>query len=165
MSETRNRTRIINWEEPRSPAELGKDLSGLEFLQKMMAGEVPRPPISLLMNFALTELSEGSAVFTCEPDEYHYNPLGTIHGGLAATVLDSAMACAVHSTLPAGVAYTTLEIKINYVRPMTVRTGVVRGEARVIHTGGRVATAEGKVVDANGKLYAHGTTTCMIFRA
>jgi uncharacterized protein (TIGR00369 family) len=142
----------------------GRGLSGLEYLRKIVAGELPRPPISALMNFGITELSEGRAVFTVEPAEYHYNPIGVVHGGLAATILDSAMGCAVHSMLPAGVGYTTLEIKVNYIRPMTAETGGVRCEARVIHVGGRTATAEGRVVDQSGKLYAHATTTCIIFR-
>ncbi len=165
MSETiPTRTRTISWEDPRVAAEAGRNLSGLEYLQKIVTGEIPRPPISELMNFGLAELSEGHAVFTVEPAEYHYNPIGVVHGGLAATLLDSAMGCAVHSTLPAGVGYTTLEIKVNYIRPLTTKTGVVRCVAKVIHVGGRTATAEGRVVDAGGKLYAHGTTTCIIFR-
>jgi len=159
------RTRTVSWEDPRSLAEAGRGLSGLEYLQKIVAGELPRPPISALMNFGLTELGEGHAVFTAEPAEYHYNPIGVVHGGLAATLLDSAMGCAIHSMLPAGAGYTTLEIKVNYVRPMTAETGEVRCEARVIHVGGRTATAEGRVIDASGKLYAHGTTTCIIFRS
>jgi uncharacterized protein (TIGR00369 family) len=158
------RTRTFSWEDPRALAEAGRELSGLEYLQKIASGELPRPPISVLMNFALTELSEGRAVFTAEPAEYHYNPIGVVHGGLAATLLDSAMGCAIHSTLPAGVGYTTLEIKVNYIRPMTVGMEGVRCEAQVIHVGGRTATAEGRVLDARGKLYAHATTTCMIFR-
>ncbi|MEP6706571.1 MAG: PaaI family thioesterase [Pyrinomonadaceae bacterium] len=158
------RTRTISWEDPRALSEAGKDLSGLEYLQKIVAGELPRPPIGALMNFEITELSEGRAVFTVEPAEYHYNPIGVVHGGLAATLLDSAMGCAVHSTLPAGGGYTTLEIKVNYIRPMTAETGRVRCEAKLIHLGGRTATAEGRVVDESGKLYAHATTTCMIFR-
>ena len=158
------RTRTISWEDPRTLTEAGKDLSGLEYLQKIVAGELPRPPIGALMNFEITELSEGRAVFTVEPAEYHYNPIGVVHGGLAATLLDSAMGCAVHSTLPAGAGYTTLEIKVNYIRPMMAETGRVRCEANVIHLGGRTATAEGRVVDESGKLYAHATTTCMIFR-
>ena len=165
MSTTKARTRTITWEEPRSPAQDGQKLSGLEYLQKIVAGELPRPPIGALMNFNITELSEGRAVFTVEPAEYHYNPIGVVHGGLAATLLDSAMGCAVHSTLPAGAGYTTLEIKVNYIRPMTTDTGRVRCEANVIHVGGRTATAEGRVADEHGKLYAHGTTTCIIFRA
>ena len=123
------RTRTISWEDPRALSEAGKDLSGLEYLRKIVAGELPRPPIGELMNFNITELSEGRAVFTIEPAEYHYNPIGIVHGGLAATLLDSAMGCAVHSTLPAGGGYTTLEIKVNYIRPMTAETGRVPATA------------------------------------
>src|SRR5215212_6685731 len=158
------RTRTVSWEDPRALMEAGRNLSGLEYLQRIAEGSLPRPPISALMNFGLAELGHGRAVFTVEPAEYHYNPIGVVHGGLAATLLDSAMGCAVHSTLPAGAGYTTLEIKVNYVRPMTAETGEVRCEARVIHVGGRTATAEGRVTDAAGKLYAHATTTCLIFR-
>jgi uncharacterized protein (TIGR00369 family) len=158
------RTRVVTWEDPHALAEAGRGLSGLEYLQKIVAGELPRPPIGALMNFAIAELSEGRAVFTVEPAEYHYNPIGVVHGGVAATLLDSAMGCAVHSTLPAGAGYTTLEIKVNYVRAMTAETGMVRCEARVIYLGGRTATAEGRVLDEAGKLYAHATTTCIIFR-
>jgi uncharacterized protein (TIGR00369 family) len=158
------RTLTVSWEDPRALAEAGRGLSGLEYLQKIVSGELPRPPISALMNFGLAELGEGRAVFTVEPAEYHYNPIGVVHGGLAATLLDSAMGCAVHSMLAAGVGYTTLEVKVNYIRPMTAETGTVRCEAKVIHMGGRTATAEGRVTDASGKLYAHATTTCIIFR-
>ncbi len=158
------RTRTVSWEDPRALAEAARGLSGLEYLRKIASGELPRPPFGALLDFGLSELEEGRAVFTVEPAEYHYNPIGVVHGGLAATLLDSAMGCAVHSTLPAGVGYTTLEIKVNYVRALTAETGEVRCEARAIHIGGRTATAEGRVVDADGKLYAHGTTTCLIFR-
>jgi uncharacterized protein (TIGR00369 family) len=166
MSDTGKEARIrtVSWEDPRALAEAGRGLSGLEYLGKIVAGELPRPPIGALMNFNITELSEGRAVFTVEPAEYHYNPIGVVHGGLAATLLDSAMGCAVHSTLPAGAGYTTLEIKVNYIRPMTAETGLVRCEAKVIHVGGRTATAEGRLEDEPGKLYAYGTTTCIIFR-
>jgi uncharacterized protein (TIGR00369 family) len=159
------RTRTVTWEDPRALAKAGEGLSGLEYLQKIVAGELPPPPIGALMNFRISELSEGRAVFTVEPAEYHYNPIGLVHGGVAATLLDSAMGCAVHSTLPAGGAYTTLEIKVNYIRPMFAETGPVRCEANVIHVGGRTAIAEGKIVDQKGKLYAHGTTTCIILRS
>jgi uncharacterized protein (TIGR00369 family) len=159
------RTRTISWEDPRALADAGQGLSGLEYLQKIVAGELPRPPIGALMNFNLTELSEGRAVFTVEPAEYHYNPIGVVHGGLAATLLDSAMGCAVHSMLPKGARYTTLEIKVNYIRPITAETGRLRCEAKMIHVGGRTATAEGRVIDDSGKLYAHGTTTCIVFRS
>ena len=159
------RTRTISWEDPRALAEAGRGLSGLEYLRKIASGELPRPPIGALMSFGLAEIEEGRAVLTVEPAEYHYNPIGVAHGGLAATILDSAMGCAVHSVLPAGAGYTTLEIKVNYVRAMTAETGPVRCEARVIHVGGRTATAEGRIVDAAGRLYAHATTTCIIFRS
>jgi uncharacterized protein (TIGR00369 family) len=160
----KERTRTFSWADPHALAGAGRGLSGLEYLRKIAAGELPRPPIAALMDFNLSELSEGSAVFTAEPAEYHYNPIGVVHGGLSATLLDSAMGCAVHSTLPAGASYTTLELKVNFVRPLTAETGRVRCEARVIHVGGRTATAEGKVFDDGGQLYAHGTTTCIISR-
>lgn len=162
---TTARTRTFTWEDPRPPAEAARGLSGLEYLRKIVTGELPRPPISAMMNFGLAELEEGRAVFTVEPAEYHYNPIGVVHGGLAATLLDSAMGCAVHTMLPPGAGYTTLEIKVNYVRALTAETGEVRCEGQVIHVGGRTATAEGKVLDAEGKLYAHATTTCLIFRS
>lgn len=158
------RKRVINWNDPRQLAEAGRSLSGLEFLQKIVSGELPPPPLAALMNFDLVELREGYAVFAIDPAEYHYNPIGVVHGGVAATLLDSAMGCAVHSTLPPGAGYTTLEIKVNFVRAMTAETGRVRCEAKLIHLGGRTATAEGRVVDEAGKLYAHGTTTCLILR-
>ncbi|HYE15640.1 MAG TPA: PaaI family thioesterase [Pyrinomonadaceae bacterium] len=158
------RTLTLRWEDPQALAEAGRGLPGLEYLRRIAAGELPRPPIGALLNFALVEVNEGRAVFAAEPAECHYNPIGVVHGGLAATLLDSAMGCAVHSALPAGAGYTTLEIKVNFVRAMTVRTGPVRCEAALVHLGGRTATAEGRIVDAEGKLYAHGTTTCLVFR-
>jgi len=158
------RRRTITWEDPSPAAQAGGTMSGLEYLQAMREGRLPAPPIMHLMGIEMVEFEEGRAVFAVEPAEYHYNPLGVAHGGLACTILDSAMGCAVHSTLPAGVAYTTVELSINLVRPLTHETGRVLCEGKVIHVGGRVATAEGRLVDASGKLYAHGTTTCMIFR-
>jgi uncharacterized protein (TIGR00369 family) len=160
-----SRTRTISWEDPHALANAGAGLSGIEYLRKIVAGELPPPPIGVLMNFRIGEVSEGHAVFLVTPEEYHYNPIGVVHGGVAATLLDSAMGCAVHSTLPAGARYTTLEIKVNYIRPMSAETGEVRCEANIIHVGARTATAEGKIVDQQGKLYAHATTTCIIFRS
>ena len=158
------RTRTVSWDNPLEALERMRGLTGLEYLQKMIAGEIPPPPIGILMDFMPVSVSEGRAVFEVEPAEYHYNPIGMVHGGLAATLLDSAFGCAVQTTLPADVGYTTLEIKVNYIRPMTVKTGVVRCEANVVHAGKTTAIAEGRIVDQNGKLYAHGTTTCLIFR-
>ncbi|HXC71585.1 MAG TPA: PaaI family thioesterase [Pyrinomonadaceae bacterium] len=159
---TQNRTRTVTWEDPRPLAEAGHGVSGLEFLQRIVSGELPAPPFARLLNFDLVEVSEGHAVFAVDPDEYHYNPIGVVHGGLAATLLDSAMGCAVHSKLPPGAGYTTLEIKVNFIRAMTGETGRVRCEAKIVHSGARTATAEGRIVDEAGKLYAHGTTTCLI---
>ena len=164
-SDRSERSITVSWEDPHELGEAARGLTGMEFLQKIVAGELPPPPIASLLNFELVELSEGHAIFAVEPKEYHYNPIGVVHGGLAATLLDSAMGCAVHSTLPAGAGYTTLEIKVNFVRPITADTGRVRAEAKLIHVGGRTATAEGRVIDEAGKLYAHATTTCLILRS
>ncbi|HZS09950.1 MAG TPA: PaaI family thioesterase [Blastocatellia bacterium] len=164
MSDTAARKHTISWHDPLANAESRRRLSGLEAIQKMLAGELPPPPIAGLMNMNLVEAVEGNVVFTAEPAEFHYNPIGSVHGGFAATLLDSAMGCAVQTMLPAGVGWTTLELKVNYIRPMSMQTGLVRCEGRVIHSGGRVATAEGRIIDREGKLYAHGTTTCLIIR-
>jgi uncharacterized protein (TIGR00369 family) len=139
-------------------------VTGLEFLRAIAAGELPGAPIADLLGFAPVEAEEGRVVFAAVPEQQHYNPIGTVHGGLAATLLDSAMGCAVHSTLPAGVGYTTLELKVNFVRTITSETGRILCEGTVVHRGGRVATAEGRVfAEADGALLAHGTTTCLIF--
>ena len=158
------RTRTITWEDPAPGARVGRTMSGLDYLKALQEGVIPPPPIAVLMDMSIVEVSEGRVVFAAQPAEYHYNPLGTVHGGLAATLLDSAMGCAVHSTLPAVTGYTTLELKVNYLRPMTHETGPVYCEGKVIHVGGRIATAEGRLTDADGRLYAHGTTTCIILR-
>ena len=154
---------LFNEEASTTRAERQK-LTGLEYMRRVMTGEVPPSGMGQLMNFKLVEVSEGRAVFTIEPDERHYNGLGIVHGGLAATLLDSALGCAINTMMPAGKIFTTLEMKINYVRPLRRASGEVRCEASVIHVGGRVATAEGRIVDASEKLYAHGTATCMLFR-
>jgi uncharacterized protein (TIGR00369 family) len=164
-TEETERTRTVSWEDPRPLAEAGRGLAGIEFLQKIATGELPPPPIAALLNFTLIEIGEGHAVFGVVPAEYHYNPIGVVHGGVAAILLDSAMGCAIQSTLPAGSGYTTLEIKVNFVRAMTAETGQVRCEAKLIHVGRRTATAEGRIVDEAGKLYAHGTTTCLVLRS
>jgi uncharacterized protein (TIGR00369 family) len=140
-----------------------KHLSGLEFMRGIMEGRFPPPPIAAALKFELVEVEAGRALFEGAPEFAFYNPIGVVHGGYAATLLDSCMGCAVHASLPAGQAYTTLEFKVNFVRAITEKTGRVRAEGRVIHPGNRAATAEGKVYDAQGKLLAHGTTTCLVF--
>jgi uncharacterized protein (TIGR00369 family) len=156
-------TRTTDEEEDR--AEGRRALSGLEYMRQLMTGEREPSGMARLMNMRLVEVEEGRAVFAVEPDERHYNGLGIAHGGLAATLLDSALGCAINTVMPAGRVFTTLEMKLNYVRPMRRETGEVRCEAEVLHAGGRVATAEGRITDASGKLYAHGTATCMLFRS
>ncbi|TQF14812.1 PaaI family thioesterase [Myxococcus llanfairpwllgwyngyllgogerychwyrndrobwllllantysiliogogogochensis] len=158
------RTRTVTWRDPLEGVAAAKSLSGLEYLRAIVRGEVPGAPIAALMGFAPVEVSEGRAVFVVEPGEHHYNPIGTVHGGLAATLLDSALGCAVHSTLPVGAGYTTLELHVNMVRAISHDTGLLTCTGEVIHVGGRVATAQARLTDADGKLYAHGTTTCMVFR-
>lgn len=159
-----NRNHTFHWDDPSVGARASRTMSGLAFLQAAFEGRLPMPPIGSLMNMRGVEVSEGRVVFAAEPAEYHYNPIGTVHGGFAATLLDSALACAVHSTLPAGTGYTTIELKVNYLRPLTSETGTVYCEGKVIHVGGRIATSEARLTDANGKLYAHGTTTCILLR-
>jgi uncharacterized protein (TIGR00369 family) len=148
--------------DPREVAVRGLQMTGMEYIQAIFAGELPAPPISETMGFRGVSAEPGRAVFEMEPGQQHYNPIGSVHGGVALTLLDSAMGCAVHTLLDAGVRYTTLEVKTNFVRPITADTGVIRCEGVVIHKGSRVATAEGRLIDAAGKLLAHGTTTCLI---
>jgi uncharacterized protein (TIGR00369 family) len=158
------RSRTISWEDPVEVAASAAGMSGLEVMEAIRDGELPPPPIAALMGFRPVDFAEGRCVFAATPAEYHYNPIGVVHGGLAATLLDSAMGCAVQTTLPAGQAYTTLEVKVNFARPMTRDTGRVLAEATVVHRGRTVATAEGRLIaEDSGKLLAHATTTCLVF--
>ena len=145
------------------PREVLMAEPGLAFLRGMIAGRHPAPPFARSTGIWLTEADEGRAVFAGLPSEGFFNPIGTIHGGWTSAILDSAMACAVHTTLKAGQAYTTVEMKLNFVRPVLPSSGRLTCEGVVIHRGGTLATSEGRLVDASGKLIAHGTETCMIF--
>ena len=158
------RTRTFSWHDPLETAQAARGLAGLDFLRKIAAGELPQPPIAYTLDYALIEVEQGHAVFGFKPAEIHYNPIGMVHGGIPCTLLDSAMGCAVHSTLPAGVGYTTLELKVNIVKAIGKDTGFLRAEGRLIHAGRSTAVAEGRLVDEAGKLYAHATTTCMLLR-
>jgi uncharacterized protein (TIGR00369 family) len=140
-----------------------REYSGLEMFQKMIAGELPLPPIADTLGFMLVMPTRATWCSRARPQHRHYNPIGSVHGGFHATLLDSCVACAVHTTLEAGQGYTTIELKVNYIRALTDRVGPVRAEGKVIHAGKQIGTAEGKLVDAEGKLYAHATTTCLIF--
>ena len=144
-------------------AAAGATMSGLEYMTAVAGGEVPPPPIAVLMRYRPVEIEEGRVVFEGEPGEEHYNPIGVVHGGYAATMLDSVLGCAVHTTLPAGVAYTSLGLEVKYLRPITRDTGRVLCEASIIYRGRRQATSEAVVTAADsGKALASGTSTCMV---
>ncbi len=145
-----------------APYETMTAMSGLQALRALIAGEFPPPPMAVTLNFRLVEADEGRALFLGTPRMDFYNPLGTVHGGWAATVLDSALGCAVHSTLKPGEAYTTVEFKVNLVRPITDETGELSCEGVIVHRGGRIATSEATLKDADGRLHAHGSETCII---
>jgi uncharacterized protein (TIGR00369 family) len=160
------RSRTVSWDDPYEVPKAAAGRSGLELLRDVFSGKLPPPPITATLGFRGVEVGEGTAVFEGDPGEHLYNPIGSVHGGFAMTLLDSAMGCAIHTTLEAGERYTTLEVKANFVRPITTETGRVRCEGVVVHRGATVATAEGRLfaVDS-GKLLAHGTTTCLIARS
>jgi len=157
-----NRSLEVKWDDPKPLAEAGRSMAGIEFLRAIRDRRLPAPPMARLLGFDLVEVEPGHAVFEVTPGEQHYNPIGVVHGGLAMTLLDSAMGCAVQSKMPAGSGYTTLEAKTNLVRPITGDTGKMRAVGKLVHLGKRVATAEGKLEDAAGRLYAHATTTCIV---
>ena len=144
-------------------AEQIEGMNGQEILEAMMSGALPYPPMNDTMNLALLEVGNGRAVFQGIPLLGHYNPLGSVHGGWFASLLDSALGCAIQTTLPAGRSYTTAELSIKIVRPASHKTGPLRATGRLIHGGDRLATAEARVEDEHGKLYAHATTTCLVF--
>ena len=156
-------TESINKKETNHRSTARRVLTGLEYMRMLASGELEPSGMAELMGFRLIEVNEGHAVFAIEPDERHYNGLGIAHGGLAATILDSATGCAINTMMPAGRIFTTLEMKINFVRPIKRETGEVLCEAHVIHVGSRIATADGRIVDRQGKLYAHGSATCILF--
>jgi uncharacterized protein (TIGR00369 family) len=158
-----SRSRTLVWQDPVATAAVGAEMSGLEYMRAVVIGAVPPPPIAVTMRLRPVELEEGRVIFEGEPGEEHYNPIGLVHGGYAATLLDSALGCAVHTTLPVGVAYTSLGLEAKFVRPITRDTGRVLREAQVLYRGRKQATAEAQLTAADsGKLIAHGVATCMI---
>jgi len=152
----------VTWQDPVALAQAGRSMAGLEFLLAIRDGRLPHPPICALLGYRLTEVDSGRAVFETTPAEQHYNPIGVVHGGVAMTLLDSAMGCAVQTQMPAGGGYTTLEANTNLVRAITSSTGALRAIGEVVHLGKRVATAQARLEDAAGKLYAHATSTCIL---
>ena len=159
------RTRTFSWEDPAATASAGLKLAGLDYILAIVQGLLPPPPIAQLLGFQIIEADEGRAVFAMEPAEWMYNPLGSVHGGVAATILDSCMGCAVHTTLAAGVGYTTTDLQVRYIRAIGDDTGRVLAQGRVVHSGKRTATAEGRLfAESDERLLAHGTTGCVVFR-
>lgn len=159
---TTTRTRTFTWEDPLPALAQAAGMSGLDYMQAMVAGEVPPPPIAKTMDFELGEIREGHASLAVVPQEWHYNPIGMVHGGVAATLLDTVLGVSIHTTLDAGQAYSTVDLHLQYLRPVTIDTGRVTAAADVVHRGRRIATAEGKLTDERGRILASAITTCVI---
>jgi uncharacterized protein (TIGR00369 family) len=158
------RERTYTWEDPRALAAQAPQRTGLAFLRAMIDGELPPPPIMATVGAGIESADEGRVVFVLEPAEYHYNPIGSVHGGIFATLLDSACGCAVQSTLPAGVGYTSLDLSVRFLRPMSADTGLVRCEGIVVSAGRRTALARASITDASGRLLGEATSSCLIMR-
>ncbi len=162
MTTSPERSRTIEWDDPAAVLAAADGRTGLELMQSLVAGEFPAPPIAQTLGFTLTEVSEGRAVFQLDPGEFHYNPIGSVHGGVFATLLDSAAGCAVHTTLPAGVAYTSLDLNVKFLGAMRTSTGLVSAIGTVKHRGRRTALAEAELVDGSGRLLATAQSSCLI---
>ena len=156
------RIRTVSWSDPAISLEAARSLSGVDFVHKIMRGEIPAPPIFDLIDFRLVKVEPGEVSGEFEPAEFHYNPMGGVHGGVVCTLLDSVMGLAVHAQLPPGSLFSTLEVKVNFVRPISVKTGALLAEGKVVHPGSRIATAVARLRDRLGKHHAHGTTTCIV---
>ena len=163
-NETLKRVRTLTWEDPKMSARNADSMSGIDYLRAIKNGQIAAPPAAKLVGYRIADVESGRAVFKLTPAEYHYNPFATVHGGIASTILDTTLTAAVLSTLPSGQGCSTLEIKVNFIRPITQETGELRCEAGIIHAGKRIATAAGQLMDGNQKLYAHATGTCLIFQ-
>lgn len=162
--DNKDRKRTYAWINPLETADKIKNLTGLEFLNGLLEKKIPNPPIADTLEFYLSSVDDNKIVFDFVPQEFHYNPIGTVHGGVITTVLDTVMGCAIHSVLSRGVGYSTLELKINFLRAVTYKCGVMKAEGRIIHSGKTTALIEADLRDEAGKLYAHGTSTYMIFK-
>ena len=163
QTQSETRTRTFSWADPAQHAELLGRLSGLELMRGMVTGEIPPPPIMSLIGLSGMAVEDGQVTFYLDPQEFHYNPLGTVHGGIISTLLDSAAACAVHTTLPAGTGYTSLDLNVKFLRPITVETGRLTATGTVLQRGRRTALAEARLTDTKGRLLAHATSGCMLF--
>ncbi len=156
------RTRTVRWQDPARFEEPIQKLSGIEFMRAFLAGDLPPPPFMQLLGIRIVSVEPSSVVFEFDPAEYMYSPLGNVHGGIITVLLDTAMGCSFHTTLPAGRGYTTVELKVNFLKSVTAKVGTLRAEGHVIHSGARVASAEARLLDSNQRLYAHATSTMLI---
>jgi uncharacterized protein (TIGR00369 family) len=162
--ESDSRTRTILWQDPACFEVPLRKLSGIDFMRAFLTGEIPPPPFMQLLGIRILSVDPSSVVFGFEPAEFMYSPLGNVHGGIVTVLLDSAMGCSFHTTLPAGTGYTTIELKVNFLKSVTADAGPLRAEGHVIHSGSRVATTDARLIDSKGRLYAHATSTLMILR-
>lgn len=158
-----NRSRTITWEDPIEGAAKARTMAGIDYLQAMTDGEIGMSPLTQTLDIKAVGFEKGQAIFVFEPQEFHYNPIGAVHGGVITSILDSAMGCALHSTLAAGSGYTTLELKVNFLKAVTIKTGKLQAIGRLIHAGRTTALAEAQLIDKDGVVHAHATSTCIIF--
>ncbi len=163
MTETTLREKTVSWDDPMEIALAGRGQAGLDFLRSMIAGDLPAPPIANLVGMGLVEVEHGRAVFTLTPDESMFNPIGAVHGGVVCTLLDSALGCALHTTLPAGKGYTSVEIKVSFLKAVRPSSGLLTATGRVVRVGSRVGFTEGEVTDASGALVATASSTLLLF--
>lgn len=163
MNQTK-RERTFTWSDPHISAKTAHSMSGLDYLKAMERGELPPPPIVEALDLGKINVEEGQVTFEFVPAEFHYNPIGSVHGGVISTILDSAMGCTLHSLVPQGTAYTTLELKVNFLRAITIKTGALLCAGKVIHLGSKTALLEAQIVDKDGKVYAHGVSTCLLMK-
>jgi uncharacterized protein (TIGR00369 family) len=164
MNTSPKRERTFTWDDPAETAKLAVTMPGIEFLEAITSGAIPAPPLLHALDLEVNSIEKGKAVFSFRPQEFHYNPIGTVHGGVITAILDSAMGCTLHSLLPAGTGYTTLELKVNFLKPVTMQPGRLMATGKIIHAGGRTALVEAQLTDEAGKVYAHAVSTCLILK-
>lgn len=159
------RSRTFTWKDPHEGGTKARQMNGMEYFDAIRRGDIPYPPLMATLDLHAVSIEKGAAVFAFEPQEFHYNTIGSVHGGVISSVLDSAMGCAIHSTLEAGTAYTTLELKVNFIKAVTVKAGRLQAYGKIIHAGKKTALVEAQLLDEKGNLYAHGVSTCLILSA
>ncbi|MFN8281814.1 MAG: PaaI family thioesterase [Chitinophagales bacterium] len=157
------RTKTFSWQDPTIGATEALQMEGMDYLTAMYDGKLPGPPIMHTLDFKMHSIESGKAIFSFVPQEFHYNPIGSVHGGVISTLLDSAMGCTVHTLMPKGKAYTTLELKVNFLKAITKKSGELFAVGKMIYNGGRTALVEAQIIDSNNKIFAYGVSTCLIF--